>query len=166
MGSTEPIFGDEYRTPICPTTVVDTNPTPTHYVWRTSSEHDLYEHFESIRQPFHPHDPPIETGPSDQTMNHPIDKVINPTTTSTKVHPNAGLITSTHSQGTLIPTPTFTNFHSTTPHVSHNLAGTSLHQRMQTLASQIQLSGGKPPSSGPIPPGRPPSYGEPTPFRG
>jgi hypothetical protein len=60
-------------------------------------------------------------------MNHPIDQVIKPTITSAQVHPNARLITSTHSQGTSIPTPTFTNFHSTTPHVPHNLAGTSLH---------------------------------------
>jgi hypothetical protein len=36
MGSTEPIFGDEYRTPIHPTTAVDTNPTPARSVWRTS----------------------------------------------------------------------------------------------------------------------------------
>jgi hypothetical protein len=62
MRSTEPIFGDEYRTPIRPTTVVDTNPTPAHSIWRISSGRDLYEHFESIRQPFHPHDPPVETG--------------------------------------------------------------------------------------------------------
>jgi hypothetical protein len=32
-----------------------------------------------IRQPFQPHDPPSETGPSDQTMNHPVDQVIDPT---------------------------------------------------------------------------------------
>jgi hypothetical protein len=49
MGSKEPIFGDEYRTPIHPTTIVDTNPTPDHSLWRTSSGHNLYEHFESIR---------------------------------------------------------------------------------------------------------------------
>jgi hypothetical protein len=46
MGSIEPIFGDEYRTPIHPTTVVNTNPAPTCSIWRTSSRHDLYEHFE------------------------------------------------------------------------------------------------------------------------
>jgi hypothetical protein len=72
MGSTEPTFGDEYRTPICPTTAIDTNPTPSHSVWRTSSGRDLYENFEPFRQPFNPHDPPVETGPSGQTMNHPI----------------------------------------------------------------------------------------------
>jgi hypothetical protein len=166
MGSTEPIFGDEYRTPIRPTTAVDTNPTPYCSIWRTSSGHDLYENFESIQQPFPPHDPPVETRPSSQTMNHPIDQVINPTITSSQVHPNAGIITSTHSQGTLIPTPTFTNFHSTSPHVPHDLAGTSFHQRMQTLASQIQLTGGKPPSSEPIPPRRTPFYGRPTPIGG
>jgi hypothetical protein len=130
MGSTEPIFGDEYRNHVCPSTVVDTNPTPTHSVWRTSSGHDLYEHFESFRQPFHPYDPLGETGPSGQTMNHPVDQVIKPTVTSTQVHPNAGLITSTHIQGTSIPTPIFTSFSSIAPHVPHNLAGTSFHPRM------------------------------------
>jgi hypothetical protein len=61
MGSTEPIFGDEYRTLVHPSTAVDTNPTPSRSVWRTSSGRDLYEHFKSFRQPFHPHDPPSET---------------------------------------------------------------------------------------------------------
>jgi hypothetical protein len=37
-------------------------------------------------------------------MNHPIDQVVNPTVASKQVYPNAGLITSTHSQGTSIPT--------------------------------------------------------------
>jgi hypothetical protein len=96
-------------------------------------------------------------------MNHPIDQVINPIVASTQVYPNAGLITSTYSQGTSIPTPVFTNFHSIAPHVPHDLAGTSFRPRMQTLASQIQPTGGKPPSSGSIPPGRPPYYGMPTP---
>jgi hypothetical protein len=163
MRSKEPIFGDDYRTPIHPTTTVDTNPTPSHYVWRTSLGCNLYEHFQSFRQPFNPHDPPLEMGPSDQTMNHPIDQVINPIVISVQVHPNAGLITSTHSQVTSIPTPTFTNFHSTAPHVSHDPAGTSLQQRMLTLASQIKSTRGKPPSSRPIPSGRLPSYGGPTP---
>jgi hypothetical protein len=127
MGSTEPTFGDEYRTLVHPTTTVDTNPTPTHYVSRTSSGRDLYEHFESFRQPFNPH---VESGPSGQTMNHPIDQVINPIVVSSQVYPNVGIITSTHSQGTSIPTPTFTNFHSTAPHVLHDHARTSFHPRM------------------------------------
>jgi hypothetical protein len=37
MGSIEPTFGDEYKTHVHPTTAVDTNPTPTRSVWRTSS---------------------------------------------------------------------------------------------------------------------------------
>jgi hypothetical protein len=45
MGSTEPTFGDEYRNLVRPTTTVDKNPTPSRSVWRTSSGHDLYEHF-------------------------------------------------------------------------------------------------------------------------
>jgi hypothetical protein len=147
MGSTELIFGDEYRTPICPSTEVDTNPTPACYVWRTSSGHDLYEHFESFRQPFHPHDPSSETGPSVQTMNHPVDQVINPTVTPTQVHPNAGLVTSTHLQGTSIPTPISTIFYSTTPHVPHDPVGTSFQPRVQTPASPTQPAKGKPPSN-------------------
>jgi hypothetical protein len=166
MGSIEPIFGDEYRTLVCPTTAVDTNPTLVHYVWRTSSRRDLYEHFESFRQPFNPHDPPVESGPSDQTMNHSIDQVINPTVASAQVYPNVGLITYTHSQGTSIPTPAFTNFHSTAPHVPHDLARIYFHPRMQALANQIEPTGGKPLSRGPIPPGRTPSYGGSTPPEG
>jgi hypothetical protein len=73
MGSTEPIFGDEYRTPVRPRIVVETNPTPAWSVWMTSSGRDIYEHFKSFQQPFQPHDPPGETGPSGQTMNHPVD---------------------------------------------------------------------------------------------
>jgi hypothetical protein len=96
-------------------------------------------------------------------MNHPINQVIHPTVASTQVYPNIGLITSTHSQGTSIPTPTFPNFHSTTPHVPHDPAGTYFHPRMQTLASQIQPNGRKPPSNGSISHGRPPSYRIPTP---
>jgi hypothetical protein len=147
MGSTEPIFGDKNRTPVCPNTIVNTNPTPAHFVWRTSSGCDLYEHFESFRQPFHPHDPPSEIGPSGQTMNHPVDLVINPTITPTQVHPNARLITSTHIQRTSISTPVSTRFYSTAPHVPHDLAGTSSHPRMQTPAGQTQPAGGKPPSN-------------------
>jgi hypothetical protein len=131
-------------------TIVDTNPTLARSVWRNSSGCDLYEHFESIQQPFNTHDPPVETGPFGQTMNHPIDQVINPTITSAQVHPNAGHVTSTHSQGTSIPTPIFTKFHSTAPHVPHDLAGTSFHQRMQTLSIQIQSTRGKPPSIKPF----------------
>jgi hypothetical protein len=142
MGSTEPSFGDEYRTPIRPTTTVDTNPTLACSVWRTLLGHDLCENFESFRQPFNPHDPPVETGPYGQTMNHSIDQVINLNVALTQFYPNGGIITSTHSQVTSIPTPAFTNFHSTDPHVSHDLAGTSFHSRMQTLASQIQPTEG------------------------
>jgi hypothetical protein len=96
-------------------------------------------------------------------MNHPIDQVINPTVASAQVYLNARLITSTHSQGTSIPAPTFTYFHSTAPHVPHDLARTYFHMRMQTLSNQIKPIGGKPPSSGHVPPGRPPSYGGTTP---
>jgi hypothetical protein len=99
-------------------------------------------------------------------MNHPINQVINPTVTSTQVYPNAGIITYTLSQGTSIPTPAFTSFHSTTPYIPHDPAGTSFHPRMQTLPSQIQLTGGKPPYRGLVLPGGPPFYGRSTPPKG
>ena len=35
MGSTQPIFGEEYRTPIPPRTTVNTNFTPARSIWRT-----------------------------------------------------------------------------------------------------------------------------------
>jgi hypothetical protein len=47
-----------------------------------------------------------------------------------KVNPNARLITSTHFQGTSIPTLVSTSFYSTAPHVPHDPAGTSSHPRM------------------------------------
>jgi hypothetical protein len=72
MGYTQPIFGEEYR-------VVNTNPTPARSIWRTPSGRSLYEHFESLRQPFHPDNLPGEAGPSSQTMSHPVDRVVNPT---------------------------------------------------------------------------------------
>jgi hypothetical protein len=166
MGSTEPIFGDEYRTLVRPSTVVDTNPTPAHSVWRTSSGRDLYEHFKSFRQPFQPHDPHSETGPSSQTTNHPVDQVINPTATPTQVHPNARLITSTHPQSTSISTPISTRFYSIAPHVPHDPAGTFSHPRMQNPAGQTQLARGKPPSKEPFPPRGIPFHGGPTPYGG
>jgi hypothetical protein len=163
MGSTEPLFGDEYRNPVHPSTTIATNPTPSRSVWRTSSGCDLYEHFESIRQPFRPHDPPSEPGPSGQTMNHPVDQVIYPTATPKQVHPNVGLITSTHPQSTSISTSISTSFYSTTLHVPHDLSGTSSHLRMQTPAGQTQLAGGKPPSNIPFPPIGLPFHGGPAP---
>ena len=99
-------------------------------------------------------------------MNYPVDQVINPTVTPTQVHPNAGLITSTHIQGTSISTPVSTIFYSTAPHVPHDPAGTSSHLRMQTPAGQTQLVGGKPPYNKPFPLGGIPFHGGPTPPKG
>jgi hypothetical protein len=117
-------------------------------------------------KPFHPHNPPSETGPSGQTMNHPVDQVINPTVTPAQVHPNVGLITSTHLQSTSISTPVSTSFYSTAPHVPHDLARTSSHPRTQTPVVQTQPTGGKPPSNAPFPPGGLPFHGGPTPLGG
>jgi hypothetical protein len=99
-------------------------------------------------------------------MNHPIDQVINPIATLAQVHPNVGLITSTHPQTTSISTPVSTSFYSTTPHVPHDSAGTSSHSRTQTPAGQTQPVGGKPPSNESFPPRGLPFHGRPTPPRG
>jgi hypothetical protein len=37
MGSTQPIFGEEYRTPIRPSTAVSISPTTARSIWRTPS---------------------------------------------------------------------------------------------------------------------------------
>jgi hypothetical protein len=37
MGTTQPIFGEESRTPIHPSTAVSISPTTTHSIWRTPS---------------------------------------------------------------------------------------------------------------------------------
>jgi hypothetical protein len=97
-----------------------------------------------------------------QTMNHPVDQVINPTITPAQVHPNAGLITSTHIQGTSISTLFSTIFYSTAPHVPHDPIGTSLQPIMQTSTSPTQPAGGNPPSNEPFPPRGLPFHGGPT----
>jgi hypothetical protein len=99
-------------------------------------------------------------------MDHPVDQVINPIVTPAQVHPNVGLITSTHLQGTSIPTLVSTSFYSIAPHVPHDPAGTYFHPRMQTPVGQTQPAGGKPPSNKPFPPRGLPFYGGPTPPRG
>jgi hypothetical protein len=96
-------------------------------------------------------------------MNHPVDQVINPTITPAQFHPNVGLITYIHLQSTSISTPVSTSFYSTNPHIPHDLAGTSSHPRMQTLAGQTQLARGKPSSNKPFPLGGIPFHSGPTP---
>jgi hypothetical protein len=139
-------------------------------IWRTPSGRDLYEHFDFIQQPLDPHDPLVtEAGPSGQTIDRPIEQVVDPAATSTQIHLNVGVVTPNHAQGTSTVTPTTTPLHTTTPHVPQDPVGTPLHQRMQTLSIHTQstmgqiLTGGKPSSSGPIPPGGKPSSSGPIP---
>jgi hypothetical protein len=79
MGSTQPIFGEEYGTPVRPSTATSISPTTARSIWRTPSGRNLYEHFESIRHPFRPDDLPGRAGPSGQTMSHPVDQIVRPT---------------------------------------------------------------------------------------
>ena len=97
MGSTEPIFSDDFRTLVRPTNTIDPHQTPARSVWRNPSGCDIYEHFEYIRQPLNPHDPlATEARPSGQTIDHPIEQVIDPAITSAQVHINIGVVTSHH----------------------------------------------------------------------
>jgi hypothetical protein len=79
MGSTQPIFGEEYGTPVRPSTATSISPTTARSIWRTPSGRNLYEHFESIRHPFRPDDLPGRAEPSGQTMSHPVDQIVRPT---------------------------------------------------------------------------------------
>jgi hypothetical protein len=154
---------DEYITPVQSAGMVNPQQTPVRSIWRTPSGRDLYEHFNFSRPPLDPHDPlasvVAEAGPSSQTIDHPIEQVVNPAATSTQIQLNVGVVTPNHAQGTSTITPTTTPFHTTTPYVPQNPVGTPLHQRMQTLSIHTQSTagqiptGGKPSSSGPVPPG-------------
>jgi hypothetical protein len=173
MGSKELIFNDEFRTPICHTDTTDPHQTPARSIWRTPSGRDIYEHFDFIRQPLDPNDPlSVEAEPSGQTIDRPIEHVVNPVATSAKIHLNDGIVTPNHTKGTSTVTPTVTPLHTTTPHVPQDLVGTPLQQKMQTIFRHTQSTtrhiptGGKPPSSGPILPGGKPSFIGPTLPRG
>jgi hypothetical protein len=94
MGSTEPIFSDDFRTHVCPTDIVDPHQTPSLFVWMNPSRHNHYDNFEYIRQPLNPHDPLLaKAGPSNQTIDRRIEHVIDTAVTSAQVHLNAGVIT-------------------------------------------------------------------------
>ena len=154
MGSTKPIFNDDFRTPVHPTD--ETNPHQTHArsVSKTPSRRDIYEHFDFIQQPLDPHDPlastVVEAVPSGKTIDRPIEQVVDHATTSTQIHLNVGVVTPNHAQGTSTVTPTTTPLHTTTPHVPYDPVGTPLHQRMQTLSIHTKsttrqiLTGGQP----------------------
>jgi len=154
---------------VCPTDATYAHQTIARSMWRTPSGHDIYEHFDFIRQPLDPNDPlATKARPSGQTIDRPIEQVIKPATTTTQIHLNVGVVTHNHAQDTSTITPTTTPLHTTTPHVPHNLVGTPLHQRMQNLSIHTQSiagqisTGGKPSSSGPIPPGGTPPLHIPT----
>jgi hypothetical protein len=154
---------DEYITLVQSIDMLNPQHTLFQSICKTPSGHDLYEQFDFIQPPLDPHYPfastTTEAGPSDQTIDHPIEYVVDPATTSTQIHLNAGVITPNHAQGTSTVTPTTTPLHTTTPHVPYDPVGTPLHQRMQTLSIHTQSTvgqiqnGGKPSSNGPIPPG-------------
>jgi hypothetical protein len=80
MESTQPNFNDEYMTPVHSTDMVNPQQTHVHSIWRTPSGRDLYKKFNFSRPPFDPlTSVGVEAGPSGQTIDHPIEQVVNPT---------------------------------------------------------------------------------------
>jgi hypothetical protein len=71
-------FSDEYTTPVCSTDMVNMQQTPILSIWITPLGRDLYEKFNFSRPPFDPLTSiGAEVGPSGQTIDRPIKKVIN-----------------------------------------------------------------------------------------
>jgi hypothetical protein len=160
---------DEYETPFWSAGMVNPQQTHVHSIWRTPSGCDIYENCKFSRPSLESHDPVafivVEVGPFNQTIDCPIEKALNPTSTSTKIQYNVGFITPNHSQVTSTITPTTTHFHTTNPYVPQNIVGTPIHQRMQNPNIHTQsttgqiLIGGKPSSSGHVPlRGQPPFH--------
>jgi hypothetical protein len=135
MEPIQPNFNDEYTTPVCSTEMVNPQQTHVRSIWRTPSGRDLYEKFNFSRPPF---DPPTsvgaEAGPSGQTIDHPIEQIVNTSTTSVQVQSDTGIMLPSHVQSTLTITPTIP-LQPTTPYIPQNPIGTPVHHRMQNPAT-------------------------------
>jgi hypothetical protein len=169
MENTQHDYNDEYMTPVWSTDMVNPQQTHVRSIWRTPSGRDIYEKFNFSRPPLDPlTSAGAEAGPSGQTIDRPIEQVVNPVATSVQVQSNVGVIMPSHTQGTLTVTPTTPPFQTTTPYVPQNPVGTPIHHRMQnpTIHTQSTMgqipTGGKPSSSGPVPPGGQPPLHIPT----
>jgi hypothetical protein len=134
MENTQHDYNDEYTTLVQSADMVNLEQTPVRSIWRTPSGCDLYKHFNFSRPPLNPlTSAGAEAGPSSQTINRPIEQVVNPAATSIQIQSNAGVVMPNHTQGTLIVTPTTTPFQTTTPYVPYNPVGTPIHHQMQNL---------------------------------
>jgi hypothetical protein len=110
MEPIQPTFNEEYTTPVCSTEMVDPQQTPVHSIWRTPSSQIFMKNLISVRPLF---DPPhasttigADAGPSGQPIDHPVNQIINPATTSGQVKSETRVMLPSHLQSTLMVTPT------------------------------------------------------------
>jgi hypothetical protein len=124
MESTQTNFNHEYMTHVCSTDMVNLQQTHVRPIWITPSRRDRYKKFNFSRPPFDPLTfVGAEVGPSLQTIDCHIEKVVNPTTTSIQIQNDTGVLLPSHIQGTLTITPTTPPLQPTTPYIHITLLG-------------------------------------------
>jgi len=148
MESTQPNFNDEYMNLVRSTDMVNPQQNLVCSIWRTPSRHDLYEKFNFSWPPFDPlASTGAEEGLSGQTIDHPIEQVVNPTIASVPVQSNIRIMLPSHMQGTLTITPSIT-LQPTTPNIPKNPIGTHVRHGMQNPTTHIQSTAGQIPTRG------------------
>jgi hypothetical protein len=99
---------------------------------------------------------------SSQTIDHPIEQIVNTATTSVEVQSDTGIVLPSQVQSNLMVTPTIP-LQPTTPYIPRNPIRTPFHHKMQNPATHTNSIVGKisigrqPLSSGQIPTGGKPS---------
>jgi hypothetical protein len=116
MESTQPDFNGEYMNPICAIDMVNLQQTHARSIWTNPSRSELYKKFNFSRPPFDPLTfVGVKIGPSGQTIDRPIEQVVNNDATSIQFQSNTRVIFLIHIQGNLIVTPTTPLLQPTTP---------------------------------------------------
>jgi hypothetical protein len=91
---------------------------------------NIYKKFNFIQFLFYPlTSTGVEVGPLGQTIDRPIEKVVNLTSTPVQVQSNTKVVLPSHIEGTLTITPT-TPLQPTTPYIPQNVVGTPVHHEM------------------------------------
>jgi hypothetical protein len=128
---TQQDYNDEHTPHVQYVGMVNPQQTLVRSIWRTPSGRDLYEKINFSRPPLDPLTyAGAETRPSGQTIDRPIEKVVNPVASSVQVQSNIGVVILSHTQGTLMVTPTTPPLQPTTSYVPQNLVGTPIHHGM------------------------------------
>jgi hypothetical protein len=118
--------------------MVNLQQTRVHSVWRTPSGCDLYENINFSRPPFEPSTSTgAEAGPSCQTIDHPIEQIVNTSTTSVQVQSDLGIVLPSHVQNTLKVTPTLP-LQPTMPYILQKPIEKPVHHRMQNPTMHIK----------------------------